>query len=182
MSYQAENQANVKFSYKKYYALRGSINHSFPEKFYSDMQTEQVAQTLKFGDTQPAVVVSTEPLLVAAYSDEMDAVVMLKFPSELSETYSLTPGTRLTTSCRYWIENSCAPDIFPGDGFSRQFTDFTAVVQLFLGKGDDKLRAKTDLFGESTWARVAALAAEYRSAHPDLTRDGFHYFKKASKA
>ena len=33
---QAENQANVKFSHKKYYSFRNKINTKFSEKFYSD--------------------------------------------------------------------------------------------------------------------------------------------------
>ena len=38
MSSQAENQASVKFSYKKYYSFRNKINTKFSERFRSDMR------------------------------------------------------------------------------------------------------------------------------------------------
>lgn len=94
----AENQAKVKFSYKKYYSFRNKINTKFSERFRSDMRIDSVSRALCFGDTQPAIVVSTAPLLIGAYSDEMDAVVMLRFPDGFAERYKLTAGTRLTTS------------------------------------------------------------------------------------
>lgn len=178
MASQAQNQANVKFSYKKYYSFRNKINTKFAGRFYSDMQIDFVTRALCYGDTQPAVVVSTEPLLIAAYSDEMDAVVMLKFPAEFVEKYSLSAGDRLTTSNVYFNADGCANDIFVGERYSRQYEDFMPIVQLFLGKNDDKIKAKTALFGGDMWKTVKDKADEYISLHPDLCRDGFYYFKK----
>lgn len=174
----AENQGNVSFSYKKFYAIRKLINKTFAEKFYYDMQMDMVANILKFGDTQPAVVVSTNPLLVAAYSDEMDAVVMLQFPAELAAQYNLATGSRLTTSNVYYNTGKCADDIFPGAGFSCNYSDFTPVVQLFIGKKDEKIKEKVGLFDEALWEQVGCKADEYIMAHPGLRRDGFYYFKK----
>ena len=174
----ADHQARVKFSYKKYYSFRNRINTKFSGRFYSDMQIERVTNALFYGDTQPALVVSTEPLLVAAYSDEMDAVVMLRFPSEFVGKYELTTGTRLTTSNVYFEGERVVSDIFIGVGYLRRWVDFMPVVQLFLGKQDDKIRAKTALFEENVWDRVTELAEAYIYEHPDLCRDGFCYFKK----
>ncbi len=174
----AENQANVKFSYKKYYSFRNRINTKFSGRFYSDMQIENVMRVLLYGDTQPALVMSTEPLLVAAYSDEMDAVVMLRFPSEFVGKYQLTAGSRLTTSNFYSGGDQIASDVFVGEKYLHRWTDFMPVVQLFLGKRDDKIRAKTALFGEDVWSRTRELAEQYLYEHPDLCRDGFYYFKK----
>ena len=114
MASQAENQANVKFSYKKYYSFRNKINTKFSERFRSDMRIDFVMRSLFYGDTQPAVVVSTNPLLIAAYSDEMDAVVMLRFPNEFAEQYNLSVGTRLTTSNVYFNGAAVADDIHVG--------------------------------------------------------------------
>ncbi len=178
MSGRAENQANVKFSYKKYYSFRNKINTKFSGRFYSDMRIDFVTRALFYGDTQPAVVVSVDPLLIAAYSDEMDAVVMLRFPDEFVTKYNLYPGIRLTTSNVYFTGPQNAGDIFVGEHYSRQYADFMPIVQLFLGKKDEKILAKADLFSEDTWNRVHEQANEYVSQHPDLYRDGFFYFKK----
>jgi len=178
MSGIAENQANVQFSYKKYYSFRNKINAKFSGRFYSDMRIDFVARALCYGDTQPAVVVSVDPLLIAAYSDEMDAVVMLRFPAEFVTKYHLYPGIRLTTSNVYFTGAQTAGDIFVGEHYSRQYADFMPIVLLFLGKKDEKILAKAELFSEEVWDRVREQANEYVNRHPDLCRDGFFYFKK----
>ena len=178
MAGKAENQANVKFSYKKYYSFRNRIHTKFAERFHSDMQIDFVSRALCYGDTQPAVVVSVDPLLIAAYSDEMDAVVMLRFPNEFVTEYNLYPGIRLTTSNVYFTGSQCARDIFVGEHYCRRYVDFVPIVQLFLGKKDEKIQEKVELFGEDIWNTVREKANEYISLHPELCRDGFFYFKK----
>lgn len=173
----AENQAKVKFSYKKYYSFRNKINTKFSERFRSDMRIDFVTRTLFYGDTQPAIVVSTNPLLIGAYSDEMDAVVMLRFPKEFVEQYNLSVGTRLTTSNVYFTGDAVADDIHIGEKYSRQYVEFVPIVQLFLGKKDEKIMEKTELFGEDIWKMVSEKADDYVRLYPDCSRDGFFYFK-----
>lgn len=178
----ADNQANVSLSYKKYYAVRKLICKTFGEKFGYDMRMNSATMALKYGDTQPALVVSANPLRIAAYSDELDAVVMLRFPEELARQYDLSEGTRLTTANVYLYEyGPYGKDYFPGAGFTHQFADFVPVVQLFLGKNDEKIRSKVNLFDAATWEKVAGLAEEYQAEHPGMERDGFFYMKKAKK-
>lgn len=177
MASQAENQANVKFSYKKYYSFRNKINTKFSEKFRSDMRIDFVMRSLLYGDTQPAVVVSTNPLLIAAYSDEMDAVVMLRFPEEFAGQYNLSVGSRLTTSNVYSSGASVADDIHVGEKYSHLYTNFVPIVQLFLGKKDEKITEKINLFGEDKWQAVSEKADDYVRLYPNCFRDGFFYFK-----
>ena len=185
--YKADNRAGAKFSNKKYYAVRKVIFSPFGsfkklgEKMRADMRIQDVAGWLLEGDTQPAVVMSADPFIIAAYSDEFDAVVMLEFPKELYEQYALSAGSRLVTSCVYLegmnAGQDIAHDIFPGAGFSKEFAEFVPIVQLFLCKDEHKAQAAVSLFDEGHWRYVERLAAEYAAAHPDLRRDGFFYFK-----
>ena len=165
----AENPGNAKFSYKKYYPVRKLICSGFKEKFTCDMLIQQVMAILRYGDTQPALVCSLDPLLVSAYSDELDAVMMLRFPNELAEKYGLKVGDRLVTSNQYVYAHfdDTAPDIHAGEGNTGNYSDFIPVVQLFLAKNDDKIMARTNLFDEVKWARVAALTEEYRRNYPN---------------
>lgn len=181
----AEKRGNAKFSHKKYYPIRKLIFSPFgsfkmlKEKMHADMCIEYVGSVLKQGDLQPALVCSEEPFTVAAYSDEMDAVVMLEFPKELREQYGLHTGDRLVTSVGYLegLDVSLAPDIFPGEGFTRNYAEFVPIVQLFLAADDEKVRARTGEFPEAHWQKVERLASAYAKEHPELMRDGFFYFK-----
>ena len=175
----AYNPGLFKLNREKLKKLRpqifGPLNAMFGNRFNNPSYMSVI---LNDGDMQTAVVVSLDPLLVACYTDEMDAVVMLRFPSERAGKYDLMEGTRLTTSNWYFGGDRIAPDIFVGEGYLRNWTDFMPIVQLFLGKRDDRICAKTTLFDEDVWATVAERAEEYRYHHPDLCRDGFYYFKK----
>lgn len=175
----AENPGKAKFSYRKYYPIRKLIFKSFKEKFNSDMRIQYIAPELLYGDTQPALVCSIDPLLVAAYSDEMDAVVMLRFPIELVSKYSLTVGTRLVTSVTYTPNHfdSYARDIFAGENASGLYSDFSPIVQLFIAKNDAKIMKRTELFDADRWSLVEKLATEYLSKHSGLSRDGFFYLR-----
>ena len=174
----ASNQANVKFSYKKYYSFRKRINTTFGGRFHADMCIDFVARALCYGDTQPALVTSLSPLTIAAYSDEMDGVLMLRFPDEFVDQFNLYPGMRLTTSNVYFRHEEFPADILVGENFSRNYNDFLPIVQLFLGKNDQKIKAKTELFDEDVWKHFEACATLYSQKHPDLFRDGLYYFKK----
>ena len=50
---------------------------------------EILTEHLSFGDSRAAVVVSENPLLVAAYSDEIDGVAMLKFSKQVRNRHRL---------------------------------------------------------------------------------------------
>ncbi|MBR3298695.1 MAG: hypothetical protein IKI64_05755 [Clostridia bacterium] len=125
----------------------------------------------------PAVVVSAEPLLIAAYSYEFDAVVMLKFPSELASMYDLRKGTRLVSSTYYGDDGETPTDIFPGENGICGMNDFFPIIQLFIAKDDEKIKKRTELFDEELWAKVERLAADYLNEHPDTARDGFFYLR-----
>ena len=97
---------------------------------------------------------------------------------KFAQKYDLYPGCRLTTSNVYFVHPEFARDIFYGENASRRYVDFMPIVQLFLGKKDEKIRAKTDLFSEDVWSAVKSMGYEYLQLHPELCRDGFFYFKK----
>src|SRR5262249_13829871 len=60
--------------------VRSGLGYGFPQRVYIEEQ-------LQHGDSRAAVVVLTKPLLVAAYTDELDCVALLRFPEYLVEDY-----------------------------------------------------------------------------------------------
>ena len=178
----AENPGNAKLKYKKFYQVRRLACKTVKEQMAYDMCTQFIGNVLMRGDTQPAVVRSAAPLVISAYSDEMDAVIFLKYPDELAATYSLKPGDRLVTSVTYVpIQGNVAPDIFPGSGFSGLYGNVIPLVQLFFGGkkqilfagGDEEIRNRISIFPEELWERVEKLTEEYASR--GMCRDGLFF-------
>jgi hypothetical protein len=95
------------------YGVRGLIGRirarfgGFPVLVYLEEQ-------LQHGDSRAAVVVATDPLLVAAYTDELDCVALLRFSEDLVDEYSLKVGTRLLTVNTYKNNMVFDPDLDHG--------------------------------------------------------------------
>ncbi len=138
-----------------------------------------IAEHIKYGDTQPANVVSIEPLIISSYSDEIDGVVMLKFPDELARRYNLKIGDKLVTINLYWpkLMFDYAPDLIPGENCSQSFRDVIPVVGLFVAENEGVCRRKVDLIEPEYWNRLQELTLQYLKDKPDTYRDGFRYFK-----
>ena len=75
------------------------------------MRRAALKMHLRYGDSRAAVVVSVAPLVVAAYSDEFDGVVLLQFPPELVQRFKLKVGSTLLTVNTYDAEGELRPDI-----------------------------------------------------------------------
>jgi hypothetical protein len=83
-----------------------------------------IRQHLWDGDCNPAVVVSTLPLCVAAYTIDIDTVVLLSFPDTFVLDYGLTLGSRLISVNTYRFK-PLVRDVVPGpnagDTFGKSF-------------------------------------------------------------
>eukprot|EP00191_Tetraselmis_sp_GSL018_P008439 CAMPEP_0177617314 /NCGR_PEP_ID=MMETSP0419_2-20121207/24788_1 /TAXON_ID=582737 /ORGANISM="Tetraselmis sp., Strain GSL018" /LENGTH=240 /DNA_ID=CAMNT_0019115761 /DNA_START=273 /DNA_END=992 /DNA_ORIENTATION=- len=77
---------------------------------------QRLQEHLIFGDAQPAVVVNTSPLIVAAYAAPFDCITMLQFrQTSLFRELDLSVGTRLLTVNTYKRTNgSLDEDLEPG--------------------------------------------------------------------
>lgn len=178
----AENSGNVKLSETKFAQVRDDIlKLSGLEKSNYNSNFERINEFIMEGDTQPAVVYSVAPLIISAYSDEMDGVVFLEFPDQLTEMYDLQKGTRLVTSNMYKYGNKPVKDINAGDDYLKRYSDFTPIVQLFLTDSENYAMRRTELFDEQVWDRVNRLTEEY-SRSGNEAREGFYYFTTVSAA
>lgn len=177
----AENAGNVELSEEKFRQVRDKIlKISFFDRTQYNKNFERINDYMMNGDTQPAIVYSVNPLIISAYSDEMDGVVFLKFPKRLAKIYNLHEGMRLVTSNVYnnW-DYKIAKDIEIGDGYLNRYVDFTPIVQLFLTDSENYAMKRTELFDEEVWDRVNYLTKEY-SHSGNKARKGFYYLTKGS--
>ncbi len=67
----------------------------FPDFEWSDDQLAFLDELLRLGDSRAAIVASVDPLVVSAYSDELDAVILVEFPEQLVKQYCLLSAISL---------------------------------------------------------------------------------------
>ncbi len=135
-------------------------------------QKGQVAKQLKTGDSRAAMVVSVNPLVVAAYTDEMDCVVLLKFPSELVNQYGLKEGARLLTVNFYDGDPGMACDLYPGPKNTKRWTNFGPLIADFLTDDQQRLTMRKKQISDSEWQRTWAMGQDYLKRHSNQIRDG----------
>lgn len=173
----ASNPGGVKLSPYKWELIKQMICQTPSQAALCDSRFAKIADFVQYGDTQPALVMSVSPLIIAAYSDEMDAVMMLRFPEVLAKQYRLRKGKKLVTVNTYrWLEgHDIASDLFVGENYLRRYSDCQPVVPLFLSNDVGLLKKKVRLFDRATWRMVAQKAQQYADEHPGLSRNGFYF-------
>lgn len=127
---------------------------------------------LLHGDSRAALVVSINPLLVAAYTDELDCIALLRFPQELAQEYSLQVGSRLLTVNLYMHGNTTASDLQPGPTSYQRYSNFIPLIAEFVSADQTRIEARKAAIAEAEWARTEGLAQEYLAQHGQRCRDG----------
>ncbi len=145
--------------------LRESFGLAWEQRKYLD-------EHLRNGDSRAAVVVSVEPLLVAAYTDELDGVAILAFPDEFVEEYGLRDGSHLLTVNTYTRLREPDEDVVLGPDSTGRWSGFNPIIAEFVS--DDSARieqAKTSISIEE-WRRAYAMGKAAVKQRPGVARDG----------
>jgi len=146
-------------------SLRSVLGVGRPERVYIEEQ-------MQHGDSRAAVVVSTCPLLIAAYTDELDCVAMLRFPDEFVHQHQLSDGTRLLTVNCYGRAPYCAPDLIFGPNYKHRWTGFHPIIAEFVTEHDRRVEARKREIPEEEWQRAYSMGKEYLKLRPGVARDG----------
>jgi hypothetical protein len=137
----------------------------FPQRLY-------LREQLQNGDSRAAVVVSTTPLLVAAYSDELDCVAILQFPRRFVDEYQLSERSRLITVNLYRRRDDYDDDLMPGPNATGHWTGFHPVIADFLTEDRDRVERRKQEIAEEEWQRATELGYAYVRERPGVVRDG----------
>jgi hypothetical protein len=154
------------------YGVRGMLKSVVSSLRGGRRLRQFVEEQLQLGDSRAAVVMSTAPLLVAAYTDEIDCVAMLRFPDELAGDYRLSPGARLLTVNYYGNAPNYDPDLIPGPNDERRWTGFHPLIADFLTDDYPRLEACKQQIPAEEWQRAFALGSQYVKLRPGVARDG----------
>lgn len=154
------------------YSLGGSIKQMFSKFGSGFTPRDMIATILQHGDSQPAIVISMRPLLVSAYSDEFDGVVILDIPEPLKESYKLQLGTRLLTCCFYGQDDKVQGDIITGAGFSKRWQLFMPVLADLCSGDYPRIRQLKQKIDENNWHKAWYMGLAYRRQKPGWVRFG----------
>ena len=135
-------------------------------------EKRQIEEHLLFGDCQPAIVMSKQPLTVAAYSEDIDCVVLLRFPDKYAELYNLDNKSKLITINTYGKEENFQKDITTGEHCDYTWTLVNPFIAEFLTDDLSLLEEKKEQIDNKLWDYVYNLAVEYQILHPKVWRDG----------
>ena len=132
----------------------------------------EIGDILLHGDSGPALVMSTDPLLVAAYSENLDCVAMLRFPIELVAENDLRRGSMLLAVVNVYAGVLTASDLEHGPRPLHDSTNFVPLIADFLTDDVHQLEARKAGIDEWFWAWTQKLGELYLQTHGHLARDG----------
>ena len=131
-----------------------------------------IKNQLMYGDSRAAVVVSTFPLMVAAYTDELDCVAILNFPDIVAEKYNLTEKSILLTVNYYMPGDEYASDLIPGPKNTETWANFHPLIAEFLTDDYARVKARKSQISREEWERTYRMGKEYLKLRPWTARDG----------
>jgi hypothetical protein len=173
----ASDSVNVRLSEPKLQKLHPELyderraNFAIPwntRVLNADQAITMLAEHMHSGDSRAALVVRLAPLLIAAYTDEQDAILLLHFPAFLIAEHQLTPGTRLLTVNTYGRGSKMAPDLLPGPAAIPRWTNFYPVIAEFVSDDLPLITHRKSAIPDSEWQRTQQFA-ETHLARPNFT-------------
>lgn len=174
----AGDPGNLTISKKKWKDISKFFKLNLFQRIELHGRKKIVRERICYGDSQPAMVMRTDPLLIAAYADEMDAVVILKFPTEYALKYNLKQYDRIIAVNTYAPRTYVIPhDIYVGKHYLHRWSNFESSIAEFLSDDIDIINRHKATMPESLWLYVKSLGEDYLLKHPNKTRKGFWFLK-----
>jgi len=141
------------------------LGKGWDEKLY-------IQEQLLGGDIDAAVVMSTSPLLIVAYSEDLDCVAMLRFSESLVTEYDLREGSRLLTVNSYKSNQPYDPDLTIGPNHTSRWVGFHPLIADFLTEDMQQLKRRKRAITEDEWQLATTMGRAYMKRYPDIARDG----------
>ena len=126
------------------------------------------------GDLSTGVVMSIDPLLVACYSPDFDAVALYCFPTELGIKMGWSTGKRLLTVNAYngYGMIKKLKDLDLGPGCKAKFKSFGPLIAELYTDNTERVARKKAEIPEEMWLHTESLGRQYMTLHPGVARNG----------
>jgi hypothetical protein len=132
-----------------------------------------IAEYLRCGDARAAVVITTSPLLIAAYASELDCIAMLQFDKKIARAYALGSGKRLLAINTYLEWNFWLPqDLSPGPRASGKYRNFAPFIADFLSDDEALIEQLKAGLSDSEWKQAEESGRDYLNKFGARARDG----------
>lgn len=156
------------------FGISGTLSHWFHQITGRFSPRDIVREHLWLGSIHPALVMSTDPLRIAAYSSDLDCVTILAFDADLVQEFALKRQSRLL-SLNYYATGPKHADLVFGPGKCTDWTGMHPVIANFLTDDRKRLAEQTAAIDPTLWRRAWELGQEYVAEAPDLFREGIPY-------
>lgn len=176
----ASDPSGLRLSRRKLREFHPELTKDFL-KFEEEQAVRHLMEHLTHGDCRAAVVILTVPLLVAAYTDELDCVAMVRFPIEMAGEYKLRKGSRLL-SVNMYSKHEEGTDLIPGPENLGRWSNFAPIIADFFSDDEARIMFRKRQIEEAEWERCRQLGKEYVMRHGrETARQGapLHSWKPA---
>ncbi len=121
----------------------------------------RIEEQLSNGDSRAAVVLSVEPCIVAAYTDELDCVALLRFPDDAARDLGVKRGSRLLTVNTYsWRKAGIASDLMLGPNDLERYGNFYPFIAEFYSDDFERINARKAAISEHEFRLAERLGHE----------------------
>jgi len=172
----ASDPVKIRLSTKRFRRLEpsaGGFRGWWWRQFSQGTQFEELLdEHMSFGDSRAACVVSLEPLLVAAYTDELDCVAMLRFPEWLIAEHRLEMESRLLTVNTYGQGRRVVIDLMPGPKDLHNYNNYFPVIAEFVSDERRLIDNRKANISEDEWQRCLEMGFDYLRRFPGQWRNG----------
>jgi hypothetical protein len=130
---------------------------------------EHVPEHMHYGDSRAALVIELKPIVIAAYTDELDCIAWLQFPAKYQAPIALSRDQRLLTVNTYARrQGGVAADLILGPGDTGHWGNFSPIIAQFISSDVEAMERRVKEIEEREWQRCAELA----QSTPRRMRDG----------
>lgn len=133
---------------------------------------EVISEHVKYGDSQGALVVKTDPLLIAAYNEDIDCVVMLLFEKKIQERYNFKVKDRLICVNTFANIQQLQSDLIPGKNDSKMWTLVHPIIADLVSQDEDKIEKRKNEIGDIGYEYIWQLATDYLKLKKGVSRIG----------
>ncbi|PHR24011.1 MAG: hypothetical protein COA38_16680 [Fluviicola sp.] len=133
---------------------------------------EQLTEHIAFGDSQGAIVASIEPLQIAAYNEDIDCIVLLRYSSGIQKRYGFELGDRLVCINTFGQSNKLQADLIPGKNNSQMWSLVHPIIGDLLSSDKKLLDNRRQEIGEKGYQYIQTLVDQYLLKKPNVYRNG----------